>query len=51
MGGGVSTRRLRVSWIVPLHDQIRPLNAVDLVSYKPLPIYSPREVTHYGEDD
>lgn len=33
------------------YDKIRLLNAVHLeMGYKPLQIYSPREVTHYGED-
>jgi hypothetical protein len=34
------------------YDKIRHFNAVNLeLGYKPLAIYSPREVTHHGEED
>ena len=46
---------LLVSWNfkhIVHYDKIRLFNAVNLeLGYKPLSIYSPREVTHYGEDD
>jgi hypothetical protein len=46
---------LLVSWNfkhIVHYDKIRLFNAVNLeLGYKPLSIYSPREVTHYGEAD
>ncbi len=34
------------------YDKIRYFSAVNLeLGYRPLTIYSPREVTHHGEDD
>jgi hypothetical protein len=46
---------LLVSWNfkhIVHYDKIRLFNAVHLeLGYKALQIYSPREVTHYGEDD
>ena len=45
---------LLVSWNfkhIVHYDKIRMFNAVNLeLGYKPLHIYSPREVTHYGEE-
>ena len=45
---------LVVSWNfkhIVHQEKIRQFNAVNLeLGYKPLQIYSPREVTHYGED-
>lgn len=46
---------LLVSWNfkhIVHYDKIRYFNAVNLeLGYRPLAIYSPREVTHYGEED
>lgn len=46
---------LLVSWNfkhIVHYEKIRLFNAVHLeLGYKPLQIYSPREVTHYGEED
>jgi hypothetical protein len=46
---------LLVSWNfrhIVHYDKIRLFNAVHLeLGYKPLYIYSPREVTHYGEEN
>lgn len=46
---------LLVSWNfrhIVHYDKIRAFNAVNLErGYKPIPIYSPREVTHHGEED
>jgi hypothetical protein len=45
---------LLVSWNfkhIVHYEKIRLFNAVHLaLGYKPLQIYSPREVTHYGEE-
>ena len=53
LDGGASSRSPRPP--IPRHivhfEKIRLFNAVNLErGYKPLQIYSPREVTHYGED-